>query len=58
MFLCYISSKLCLSANATVLDLCSITELRKKTVKNEIFLNLKEFRKSFFILYFFYNNLS
>ena len=55
MFLCLISSKLCLSEEAVVLNLCKITEPRKHAVK--ILHGLKNFEKKFLILIVFYDNL-
>ena len=48
MFLGLTNPKLWVSVNAVVLDLCKITELRKKQLKVEILHALKEFWKEIF----------
>ena len=42
MFLVHTNPKLCISANAIVVNLCKITELRKRQLKVEILHNSKE----------------
>ena len=51
MFLSHTNPKLCVLVNAIVLDICKITELKKKAAKKK-FLQ-KEFEKEFFILWGF-----
>ena len=48
MCVCLTSPKLCSSEQAVVLNLCKITEPRKRKLKAEIFHDLKEFLKEFF----------
>ena len=48
MFLGLTNPKLWVSVNAVVLDLCKITELRKKQLKVELLHALKEFWKEIF----------
>ena len=43
MFLGHTNPKLWVSVNAIVLDVCKLTELRKKQLKIEILYDLKEF---------------
>ena len=48
MCLCLTNPKLCSSEQAVVLNICKITEPRKRKLKVEILHDLKEFGKEFF----------
>ena len=53
MFLGHTNPKLCVLVNAIVLDICKITEPRKKQLKVKILHDFEEFEKEFLIFWGF-----